>query len=63
MDVLTDSYDWLQHLLLKSFEPDVNMNSEFCVRYPNNNFVFLRIICTISTRWGLSNHRFTSSHI
>lgn len=63
VDALADSDDWLQLLLLKSIEPDVNMNSEFCVRYPNYNLAFLRIIRTISTRVGLSNHMFTSSHI
>lgn len=62
MEVLPDSDDWLQHLLLKAFEPDVNMNSEFCVRYPNYNLAFLKIILTIS-RVGLSNHTFISSQI
>lgn len=63
MDGPTDGADWIQRLLVTSFEPDVNMNSEFCVRYSNYTLAFLRLISTISNRVGLSNHAFTSSHI
>lgn len=49
VDVPTDGGDWLQRLLFKPFDPDVNMNSQFCVRYPN--YIFLELFARYLLVW------------